>query len=38
VLKADDQTRDRRLVLCDLTGRVIAQGLALLGISAPPRM
>jgi arginyl-tRNA synthetase len=38
VLKADDQTRDSRLVLCDLTGRVIAQGLALLGITAPPRM
>jgi arginyl-tRNA synthetase len=38
VLKADDQTRASRLVLCDLTGRVIAQGLALVGITTPPRM
>ena len=38
VLKADEPTRASRLVLCDLTGKVIAQGLALLGITAPPRM
>jgi arginyl-tRNA synthetase len=38
VLKADTQTRASRLVLCDLTGRVIARGLALLGIDTPPRM
>jgi arginyl-tRNA synthetase len=38
VLKSDDETRASRLVLCALTGRVIAQGLALLGISTPDRM
>jgi arginyl-tRNA synthetase len=38
VLKADEQTRASRLVLCYLTGRVIAQGLALVGITTPPRM
>jgi arginyl-tRNA synthetase len=38
VLKADEQTRASRLVLCDLTGRIISQGLALLGIATPPRM
>jgi arginyl-tRNA synthetase len=39
VLKAaDDETRDSRLVLCDLTGRVIEQGLELLGITTPARM
>lgn len=39
VLKAaDEDTRDSRLALCDLTGRVIGQGLALLGITTPARM
>ena len=38
VLKADDETRASRLVLCALTGRVIRQGLALLGITTPDRM
>lgn len=38
VLKADGAVRDSRLLLCDLTARVIAQGLALLGIEAPERM
>jgi arginyl-tRNA synthetase len=38
VLKADDETRASRLVLCALTGRVITQGLALLGIMTPDRM
>jgi arginyl-tRNA synthetase len=38
VLKADDETRASRLVLCALTGRVITQGLALLGITTPDRM
>jgi len=38
-LKADDeQTRRSRLVLCDLTARVLKQGLGLLGITAPDRM
>ena len=39
VLRApDDATRDSRLKLCDLTARVLARGLNLLGIEAPERM
>ncbi|MGH7200302.1 MAG: arginine--tRNA ligase, partial [Planctomycetaceae bacterium] len=39
VLNADDEaTRDSRLLLCDLYGRVLTQGLELLGIGAPQRM
>ena len=39
VLKAaDDATKQSRLVLCDTTARVLAQGLDLLGIVAPERM
>ncbi|MQA76936.1 MAG: arginine--tRNA ligase [Streptosporangiales bacterium] len=39
VLKADDEeTRLSRLRLCDLTARVLARGLGLLGITAPDRM
>jgi arginyl-tRNA synthetase len=39
VLRADDEsTRSSRLALCDLTARVLAQGLGLLGITAPERM
>lgn len=38
VLKADPATRASRLTLCVLTGRVLREGLALLGISAPARM
>jgi len=39
VLKADDERiRNSRLRLCDLTRRVLADGLSLLGIEAPPRM
>src|SRR5688572_2863898 len=39
VLKAPDEaTRDSRLALCDLTARVLAGGLAVLGIAAPERM
>ena len=39
VLKADDlAVRDSRLALCDLTARVLAAGLSLLGIEAPERM
>lgn len=33
-----EATRDERLALCDLTARVLEQGLALLGIDAPERM
>ena len=38
VVKSDPPVRASRLALCDLTGRTIAQGLALLGIDAPSRM
>ena len=39
VLKAaDDATRLSRLALCDVTARVLAQGLDLLGIEAPEKM
>jgi arginyl-tRNA synthetase len=39
VLKApDDATRSSRLALCELTARVLARGLGLLGIAAPARM
>lgn len=38
VLKAPDDVRASRLALCDLTGRTIAQGLDLLGITTPARM
>jgi arginyl-tRNA synthetase len=39
VLRAEDEeTRRSRLVLCDLTARVLARGLDLLGIAAPDRM
>jgi arginyl-tRNA synthetase len=38
VLKADAQTRASRLALCDLTARVLRQGLHLLGIATPDRM
>ena len=39
VLRApEDATRESRLALCDLTARVLARGLSLLGIEAPERM
>src|SRR3989440_7664600 len=38
VLRAEDGIRESRLALCDLTGRVLRQGLDLLGITAPERM
>jgi len=38
VLKADPSVRTSRLALCDLTGRLLAQGLDLLGIEAPTPM
>ena len=38
VLKSDGDTRASRLALCDLTARVLARGLALLGIEVPQRM
>ncbi|MEN9804943.1 MAG: arginyl-tRNA synthetase [Actinomycetota bacterium] len=38
VLKADEPTRTSRLVMCDVTARVMARGLDLLGIDAPEQM
>ncbi len=38
VLKADGVTRTTRLALCDLTGRVLKQGLDVLGIETPEQM
>ncbi|MGC6425944.1 MAG: arginine--tRNA ligase [Akkermansiaceae bacterium] len=38
VLKSKGQTRESRLLLCDLTSRVIKDGLDLLGIDVPERM
>jgi len=38
VLKSEGATRESRLALCGLTARVLAQGLALLGIGAPQQM
>ena len=38
VLKADDATRASRLVLCDLTARVLKQGLDVLGIETVEQM
>ena len=39
VLRApDEETRRSRLILSDLTARVLAQGLSLLGIESPERM
>ncbi|MBL8743266.1 MAG: arginine--tRNA ligase, partial [Myxococcales bacterium] len=38
VLKAEPAERASRLALCDLTARVMKQGLGLLGIEAPERM
>jgi arginyl-tRNA synthetase len=38
VLKADEETRASRLVLCDLTARVLKQGLDVLGIEVVEQM
>ena len=38
VLKAGDATRASRLALCDLTARVLKQGLDVLGIETPEQM
>lgn len=38
VLKADPETRDSRLALCDLTARVLKQGLDVLGIEVVEQM
>ena len=38
VLKSEGATKTSRLALCDTTGRLLRQGLALLGIEVPARM
>jgi len=38
VLKSEEPARSSRLALCELTGRVLAKGLDLLGINVPERM
>ena len=38
VLKSEAEQRDRRLILCDLTARVLQQGLAVLGIETLEQM
>ncbi|MET8368836.1 arginine--tRNA ligase [Micromonospora profundi] len=38
VLRTDGPVRESRLVLCDLTARVLRQGLHVLGIRTPKRM
>jgi arginyl-tRNA synthetase len=38
VLRADEPVRESRLVLCEVTARVLWQGLHLLGIRTPDRM
>jgi arginyl-tRNA synthetase len=38
VLKSEEPARSSRLALCELTGRVLAKGLDLLGIKVPARM
>jgi arginyl-tRNA synthetase len=38
VLASEGEVRTSRLVLCDLTARVLGQGLGLLGIGAPEKM
>jgi arginyl-tRNA synthetase len=38
VLKSEEPSRSSRLALCELTGRVLANGLDLLGIKVPEKM
>jgi arginyl-tRNA synthetase len=38
VRRAEPAVQASRASLCDLTARVLARGLDLLGIDAPPRM
>ncbi len=38
VLQSEGEVRDSRLLLCDLTARVLERGLGLLGIEAPDQM
>ena len=38
VLKAEEKIRDSRLLLCDLTARILKQGLDVLGIEVVEQM
>jgi arginyl-tRNA synthetase len=38
VLKSEEPARSSRLALCELSGRVLAKGLDLLGIKVPEKM
>ena len=38
VLKSEGAVRKSRLVLCELTARVLSKGLDLLGVAVPERM
>jgi arginyl-tRNA synthetase len=38
VLKSEEPARSSRLALCELTGRILRQGLELLGIKVPEKM
>jgi arginyl-tRNA synthetase len=38
VLKSEEPARSSRLALCELTARILRQGLALLGIAVPEKM
>ncbi|MBR1588816.1 MAG: arginine--tRNA ligase [Kiritimatiellae bacterium] len=38
ILKSEPAVRDARLALCGLFGKVLAKGLSLLGMDAPPRI
>jgi len=38
VLKSEEPARSSRLLLCELTGRVLQKGLELMGIGAPEKM
>jgi arginyl-tRNA synthetase len=38
VLKSEEPARSSRLALCELTGRILNQGLGLLGIRVPEKM
>jgi arginyl-tRNA synthetase len=37
-LKSEEPTRSSRLALCELSARVLAKGLDLLGIKVPEKM
>jgi arginyl-tRNA synthetase len=38
VLRSEEPSRSTRLLLCDVTSRILRQGLVLLGIDVPEKM